>query len=78
MAINSPYTRLAAPGILFTNLYTNANSSFCEIEGYDLNGNCVGGCVVSNPARIAPFCNCPTNYFNNGLAAQCGESFNTS
>ncbi len=41
-----------------------------------MNGNCLGPCSFSVPARITGTCACPTNYFDDGINAQCQQLYN--
>ncbi len=71
VAINSPYTRLSVVGANFINIYSNCRQNLCASGQCNLNGNCLGPCSLSVPARINGTYACPTNYFDDGINAQC-------
>ncbi len=60
-------------------LYASCYSqSACASGQCDFNGNCVGACTTSNPARIGTKCACPSGYFDDGVNANCVPSFSTA
>ncbi len=73
---NGSPLKIIVAGANIMQLYTYCTASACASGQCDFNGNCIGGCTVSDPPRNGTHCSCPSGYFDDTVNAQCAIAYN--
>jgi hypothetical protein len=74
---NANFTKLIVAGAQSMELYGYCTASACASGQCDINGNCIGGCTISDPPRSGVNCACPSGYFDDSVNAQCAVAYNS-
>jgi hypothetical protein len=74
---NANFAKLIVAGAQTMQLYEFCTTSACVSGQCYYNGNCIGGCTVSDPPRTGPNCACPSGYFDDSVNAQCAVAYNS-